>query len=95
MKTYAIFRRGGWKSFEELETAGARSLEIGNERPDKVRWIRTYALQEADGSIGTVCIYQADHPSSISTHSNDADLPEDEVIPVLKTVVVREDPVEE
>ena len=36
----------------ELEAAGAKSAKIGNEEmPDRVRWIRSYVVKEAeDGS---------------------------------------------
>ena len=32
---------------------------------DDVRWIRSYVLDERDGSVGTVCIYQATSPEAI------------------------------
>ncbi len=31
MKLYAIRRRGGWKTPEEVEATGALSLQVGNE----------------------------------------------------------------
>jgi hypothetical protein len=40
----------------------------------------------------TVCIYQATSPEAIRKHATLADLPVDEIIPVVDTVVVREDP---
>ena len=63
METYAILRRSGWKSAEDLEQAAARSTAVGDEEmPDDVRWIRSYVLDEDGGSVGTVCIYQATGP---------------------------------
>jgi sporulation protein YlmC with PRC-barrel domain len=59
---------------------------------DEVGWIRSYVLEEGDGSVGTVCIYQATSPEAVRKHANLADLPVDEVIPVADTVIVREDP---
>ena len=32
---------------------------------DKVRWIRSYVVQEKDGTLGTCCIYQAVSPEAI------------------------------
>ena len=40
--------------------------------PDDVRWIRSYVLAEQDGSVGTVCIYQATSPEAIRAHAQAA-----------------------
>jgi uncharacterized protein DUF4242 len=96
MKTYAILRRSGWRSPEDLQAAAERSTKVGNEEmPDEVRWIRSYVLAEDGGSVGTVCIYQATGPEAIRKHAGLADLPVDEIIPVADTVLVRPDPVAE
>ncbi len=93
MDLYAILRRSGWKSPEELQEAAARSSQVGNEQmADEVRWIRSYVLQEGGGSVGTVCIYEATSPEAIRKHASLADLPVDEIIAVADTVVVRPDP---
>ena len=93
MQTYAILRRGGWKSGEELEAAAARSRDIGDgEMSDDIRWIRSYVLGEEAGGLGTVCIYQASSPEAIRDHASRADLPCDEIVEVADTVVVRPDP---
>jgi Nickel responsive protein SCO4226-like len=93
MELYAILRRSGWRSGEELEEAAARSTKVGNEdMPDDVRWIRSYVLDEGGGSVGTVCIYEATSPEAIRKHASMADLPVDEIIRVADTVKVRPDP---
>jgi hypothetical protein len=93
MDLYAILRRDGWRSGEELQEAAARSTRVGDEEmPDDVRWIRSYVLQEAGGSVGTVCIYEATSPEAIRRHASLADLPVDDIIPIADTVVVRPDP---
>lgn len=92
MNTYAILRRNGWKTPEELQVAAGRSKQVGDEMPDQVRWIRTYALGEGDGTVGTVCIYQAVDEQAIRDHASKAFLPVDEIIAVADTVIVREDP---
>ena len=93
MELYAILRRNGWRSGQELEEAAGRSTKVGDEdMPDDVRWIRSYVLEEGDGSVGTVCIYQASSPEAIRKHASLADLPVDEIIRVADTVVVRPDP---
>lgn len=92
MQTYAILRRGGWRSPDELQEAAERSTKAGEEMSEDIRWIRSYVLDEDGGSVGTVCIYQATSPDAIREHAGKADLPADEIIPVADTVVVREDP---
>ena len=59
---------------------------------DQVRWLRSYALAEEDGTVGTVCLYQATGPEAIREHAGRAFLPVDEIVPVADTVVVRPDP---
>ncbi len=93
MKTYVILRREGWRSADDLERAAERSTEVGEQMPDDVRWIRSYVLEEAAGSVGTVCIYEASSPEAIRRHAGQADLPVDEIIQVAGTVIVRSDPV--
>jgi thiamine biosynthesis protein ThiC len=92
MKTYVILRRGGWQTADDLQAAAARSTEQGNQMLDDLRWIRSYVLDEADGTVGTVCIYEASSPEAIRCHADAADLPVDEIIAVADTVVVRSDP---
>jgi len=93
MQTYVIFRRKGWKTAEDLEEAAARSTAEGERMADDVRWIRSYVLEEQDGEVGTVCIYQGTSPEAIRRHAQKADLPADEIIEVADTVLVRPDPV--
>jgi hypothetical protein len=93
MQLYAILRRSGWRSAEELGEAAQRSTRVGDEdMPDDVRWIRSYVLDEGAGTVGTVCIYEATSPEAIRKHASLADLPVDEIIAVADTVVVRPDP---
>jgi hypothetical protein len=93
MDTYVILRRSGWRSPEELQEAGARSAKVGDEEmSDRIRWIRSYALAEDGGTVGTVCVYQAESAEAIREHASLAELPVDEIIPVADTVIVRPDP---
>src|SRR5438105_9914448 len=93
MQLYAILRRSGWRSPQDLEAAAERSSRVGNEEmPDDIRWIRSYVLEEGGGSVGTVCIYEASSPEAIRKHASLADLPVSEIIRIADTVVVRPDP---
>jgi Protein of unknown function (DUF4242) len=93
METYVILRRGGWQTAADLQEAAARSSAEGEKTPDEVRWIRSYVTEEPDGTVGTVCIYQASSPEAIRAHARRADLPVDEIVKVADTVVVRPDPI--
>jgi hypothetical protein len=92
MELYAILRRNGWRDGDDLGAAAQRSTLEGEKAQDDVRWIRSYVLAEEDGTLGTICIYQASSPDAIRSHAGAADLPVTEVIPVADTVVVRPDP---
>jgi thiamine biosynthesis protein ThiC len=94
MQTYVILRRSGWSSGGDLQEAAGRSKRVADEEmSDDVRWIRSYVLEEGGGSVGTVCIYEASSPEAIRKHASRADLPVDEIIPIVDTVVIRPDPV--
>jgi hypothetical protein len=93
MDTYAILRRGAWGSPEDLGAAAGRSKKVGDEEmSEDIRWIRSYVLNEPDGRVGTVCIYQATSPEAIREHASRADLAVDEIIPIADTVIIRADP---
>ncbi len=93
MELYAILRRNGWRTGEDLQQAAARSTAEGDAMPDDIRWIRSYVLGEETGGLGTVCIYEASSPDAIRRHAEAAGLPVDEIIPIADTVIVRPDPV--
>jgi Protein of unknown function (DUF4242) len=93
MNLYVILRRAGWPTAADLQEAAGRSMRIGNEEmPDEVRWIRSYVLDEGQGTVGTVCIYQGVSEQAVREHARRAGLPCDEVIPISDTVLVRPDP---
>jgi len=94
MELYVIRRPSGWDTGKELEAAAARSSEVGDEEMSSdIRWIRSYVVQETDGTLGTFCIYQASSEEKIREHAQRADLPATDVFPVVDVVVVRPDPV--
>ena len=69
MKTYVILRRGGWPTAADLDRGAGRSSEVCEQMPDEVRWIRSYVLEEPNGEVGTVCIYEASGPEAIRRHA--------------------------
>ncbi len=96
MATYAIRRKNAWGSQEEVERIAARAKQVADEEfPTDVRWIRSYVIAEEDGTLGSVCIYQAVSEVAIGQHSHRVGMPADEIWTVADTVVIRPDPVKE
>jgi hypothetical protein len=92
VNTYTIRRRHGWQTPEDLKRAAERSLAAGDEMPDDIRWIRSYVVHEDDGTLGTVCIYQASSPEAIRRHADVVGMPATEINEVADLVLVRPDP---
>ena len=94
MNLYVIRRPSGWRTPEELQAAAARSKHVGDdEMSADIRWIRSYVVKEADGGLGTFCIYQASSPEKIREHAARAGIPASDMFEVADTVLVRPDPV--
>lgn len=93
MDTFVIRRRNAWQNAQELEATAGVSLRIGNdEMAEQIRWIRSYVVHEADGTLGTVCVYQATSVDAIREHARRVGMPADEITPVANTVIIRADP---
>jgi hypothetical protein len=96
MQLYAIRRKNAWASSAEVEEVAARSKQIADDEFQKdVRWIRSYVIAEADGTFGSLCIYQAVSSEAIREHASRVGMPADEIWTVGDTVVIRPDPVKE
>ena len=93
MQLYAIRRRNGWQDGDDLMAAAECSTAEGEKMPEDVRWIRSYVLAEEDGTLGTICIYEASSPEKIREHAVRVGMPADEISVVADTDVVRPDPV--
>ena len=94
MKTYVVLRRRAWREIDSLREAAKRAESAIERTPDDVHWIRSYLLAESDGSVGTVCVYQATSPEAVRAHAVRAGLPVDEIAAVAETLVLGPDPVE-
>ena len=93
MDLYVIRRRSNWADAAELELTAAKSTAEGEKMSDEVRWIRSYVVQEEDGRLGTVCIYEGVSAEALSRHADNTGMSADEITKVADTVIVREDPV--
>jgi hypothetical protein len=95
MQTYVILRRRAWSGPAEADEAHARSAVEAERHSEVLQWIRSYGLVEADGTMGSVCIYEAASPEAVRRHAAAADLPVEEIVKVEEVIVVRPDPVPE
>jgi hypothetical protein len=94
MQLYVIRRPSVGRTLEDLQAAAARSRRVGDEEMSAdIRWIRSYVVKEADGGLGTLCIYLASSPEKIREHAARAAIPATEVFEVADTLLVRPDPV--
>jgi hypothetical protein len=76
-----------------VEAADARSNAEAEKSGGNVRKIRSYVLEEPNGRLGTICLYEAVNPEAIMDHAKAADLPCDEVVRVVAIDVRNPDPV--
>jgi hypothetical protein len=89
---YVIRRRGIWADQKEVEATSTVSARVGEEMSDRVRWIRSYVVSEADGRLGSVCLYEGSDAEAIREHGRRIGAPADEVQAVTATAIVRDDP---
>ena len=89
---YLVPRTRAWQTEEEL-AATADCLPAVNETlSDDIRWIRSYVVQEEDGSFSGYCVYEASGPDALRRHGEAMKLPTDAIKPVVSTIVVSGDP---
>lgn len=92
MDLYIIRRRGPWASERELERATEASQRVGEEMKGRLRWIRSYAVTEEDGRVGSLCVYEASDADAIREHGRRIGAPSDDFQVVRGTAVKRDDP---
>jgi Protein of unknown function (DUF4242) len=89
METYLILRRAAWQDANEADEARVRAAAQAERLSEFVGWLRTYTFAERDGTIGSVCVYEAAGPEAIRRHSAAALLPVDEIVQVDDVIVAR------
>lgn len=91
-KVYLVRRNGVGSNAAQVEQRLATARRVAAEdMPHQVIWLRSYALHEDDGALGTACLYQAVDAGALKEHAARAGLPVDEITPVLGRIVFRED----
>jgi hypothetical protein len=90
-RVYLVRRRGFCKTAAELEHSAAASRRISDEEmPTRVCWLRSYVVHEADGALGSCCLFQGVDAAALAEHARRAALPADEITPVLACHVFRD-----
>ena len=93
MNLYTIRRREAWGSPDQVQAIAKRAKEVADsDFAGEVRWIRSYVIDENDGTLGSLCVYQAVDEEAIRRHAHRVGMPADEINEVLETVLVRPDP---
>ena len=92
MELYMIRRRSIWGNEDELAATNETSVQVGQDMGTRLRWIRSYAVTEDDGRIGSVCFYEADGPEAIQEHASRIGAPSEEIRAVRGAAVKQPDP---
>ncbi|ODT08045.1 MAG: hypothetical protein ABS35_44530 [Kaistia sp. SCN 65-12] len=93
MQLYVVRRPSAWAAMPDIEQVSRVCDRIADdEMQGRVRWIRSYAVHEPDGRLGTFCVYEAADGEAIREHARRAGIPGEEFYPVAETLVVRPDP---
>ena len=86
---YLVVRTFPAGALDGLDAAAKATFNVNNAELG-VAWIRSYATAD---KTRTFCVYEADSPETIRAHASAADLPVDEIVQIVDTVIVRPDPV--
>ena len=92
MQLYLVSRARAWLSDEELAATIDCVPAVNEMLRDDVRWIRSYIVQEDDGTFGAHCLYEATSREMLLRHADALMLPADSIKPVLTTSVRAPDP---
>jgi hypothetical protein len=89
---YIVPRTRAWLSEEELAAAADCVPAVNETLRDDVRWIRSYVVDEEDGTFSAFCIYEATGPEVLRRHADALGLPTDAIKRVATTIVANPDP---
>ena len=90
---YIVPRTRAWRSEEELAAAVDCLPSVTAVVSDDIRWIRSYIVQEDDGTFSAFCLYEASSEEALLRHGESMRLPTDGIKRVASTIVNAPDPV--
>jgi len=89
---YLIRRRNVWRTPLEFDLSAASFRRMAEEEIDpQVSWLRSYAIREIDGMLGSICLFQSVDPSALLDHAVRTGMPADEITPVIGRIVYRKE----
>ena len=68
-----------WFELTAAQRSDQRSQAELDRRPDEIRTIRGYLFEEEDGTLGTICLYEATGSQVIHVHGRNADVAVSEI----------------
>jgi hypothetical protein len=90
MQTHIVHRPGIAAGAAELDAALTRLRSFEEQAVTlPARWLHSYALREADGRFGLLCVFEADGAPALERHAARTGLPAAEILPVATTLRVR------
>jgi hypothetical protein len=84
---YVVPRTRAWLSEEELAASVDCAPSVLATMNGEVRFVRSYIVEEDDGTLSGYCVYEATGPEALQRYTEAVRLPFDAIKPVLKTVV--------
>ena len=92
MPLYVVPRTRAWRSEEEVAAATECLPAVNATLSEDIRWIRSYIVEEADGTFSAYCVYEATGSEVLRRHADALGLPTDTIKPVWSTIVKAPDP---
>ena len=89
---YIVPRTRCWLSEEEVAAAADCVPAVNETLRDHIRWIRSYVVNEDDGTFSAYCVYEATSPEMLRRHADSLMLPTDAIKPIAATIVNAPDP---
>jgi hypothetical protein len=59
--------------------------------PREVSWLRSYAVEENDGTFGMLCLFQSVDAHALRKHAARAGMPASEIVPVMGHIAFRDE----
>jgi hypothetical protein len=91
MPLYVVPRTRAWRTEEELAATADCLPSVAALHAD-LQWVRSYVVEEEDGTLSAFCVYEASGPEVVAAHSEAMRLPTDAIKRVTATLVAGPDP---
>ena len=92
MHRYLVRRTGIAAGAAELDAALTRLRSFEETPPahaPPARWLRSYAVREADGRLGLLCLFEAADAAALARHAGLTHNAVDEIVPLHATAALR------